>query len=452
MSAGLWRWRAQSRRAGAGRRKSRGCARPAFLGQADPLKQRGDRRAGVCRGWQCRGCAAGRQAPRDGGAGIERGKRVLEHHLQARAQRAQRLRRAARARSTPSKRIVPASGSISRMTMRASVDLPLPDGPTSASVSPRARSRSRRHRARRPCGRRAERSCEIAGRAEQRRAHAGASGAAAAWGGRYARRAARACRDRAAGRRSRRSAPISTSRPAWNTAMRSAKLEASAMSWLMKISDMPSSRDQLVDQRDDLRLDDRVERAGRLVGDQQFRSGGDRGGDCDALLLAAGQLVRIGGSIAVRIGQSDAVDQLERHGMRAAAGRRARCARPPRRSVRRPSCTGSRLAPGSWNTKPMSRPLTGGRPSPGQSICRRCLRCRGSRPAMRQRQRALAGAAFADHGQPLAGCEIETRRRRAPQYPPSRAGSRRRGRGSSSGVTHASALLPAASTTPSPAR
>jgi hypothetical protein len=39
-------------------------------------------------------------------------------------------------RSRPSKRTVPASGSISRSTSRLTVDLPQPDSPTSASVLP----------------------------------------------------------------------------------------------------------------------------------------------------------------------------------------------------------------------------------------------------------------------------------------------------------------------------
>ncbi len=40
--------------------------------------------------------------------------------------------------SVPSKRTVPAVGSISRSTRRAVVDLPQPDSPTSARVSPRS--------------------------------------------------------------------------------------------------------------------------------------------------------------------------------------------------------------------------------------------------------------------------------------------------------------------------
>ena len=50
---------------------------------------------------------------------------------------------------------------------------------------------------------------------------------------------------------------------------------------------------QLVEQRDELPLHDSVERAGRLVGDQEGGVGGKRGRDGDALPLAAGEFVRI---------------------------------------------------------------------------------------------------------------------------------------------------------------
>ena len=43
--------------------------------------------------------------------------------------------------SSPSKRTAPAVGSIRRSTRRPVVDLPQPDSPTSASVSPRAISK-----------------------------------------------------------------------------------------------------------------------------------------------------------------------------------------------------------------------------------------------------------------------------------------------------------------------
>jgi len=62
-------------------------------------------------------------------------------------------------------------------------------------------------------------------------------------------------------------------------------------------------------QGDDLCLHDGVERAGRLVGDQQFRPGRDGRGDGHALLLAAGELMREGMQGRVRVGQADAFEQ-----------------------------------------------------------------------------------------------------------------------------------------------
>ena len=49
----------------------------------------------------------------------------------------------------------------------------------------------------------------------------------------------------------------------------------------------------------------------------------------------------------------------------------------------------------------------GARPRPGQSMLPGDLRRRGQQAGDRQRQRALARAAFADHRQALAGAEIE---------------------------------------------
>ena len=69
-------------------------------------------------------------------ARIERGVGVLEDDLRLRGgTRAARLSSSA-SRSRPSKRTLPASGSIRRSTSRPTVDLPQPDSPTSASVSP----------------------------------------------------------------------------------------------------------------------------------------------------------------------------------------------------------------------------------------------------------------------------------------------------------------------------
>ena len=50
--------------------------------------------------------------------------------------------------SSPSNRKVPPEGCSSRAIQRASVDLPLPDSPTSATISPWAMSRSTPPRAR----------------------------------------------------------------------------------------------------------------------------------------------------------------------------------------------------------------------------------------------------------------------------------------------------------------
>ena len=185
------------------------------------------------------------------------------------------------------------------------------------------------------------------------------------------------------------------------------------MSWLMKISDMPSAFTSRVDQRDDLGLDDRVERAGRLVGDQQFRAGGDGRGNGDALALAAGKLVRVGGA---RAWPGRAIGRVRSARQPCRAQRRDRSRGVPglpRRSARRPCMTGSRLAPGSWKTKPMSRPLQR-RPAEARPVdLPGDLRRAGQQAGNRQRQRALARAAFADHRQPLALAEIEARCRRA---------------------------------------
>jgi hypothetical protein len=64
------------------------------------------------------------------------------------------------------------------------------------------------------------------------------------------------------------------------------------------------------EQLEDLALHRDVERGGRLVGDQQARLAGQRHRDHHALLLAAGQLVRVGGEAPPRLGQADLVEQL----------------------------------------------------------------------------------------------------------------------------------------------
>ncbi len=74
---------------------------------------------------------------RDGDARVERGVRVLEHDLDPLPESSQGSRGPAARTSMPSKTMRPASARTSRRIARPVVVLPLPDSPTSASVSPR---------------------------------------------------------------------------------------------------------------------------------------------------------------------------------------------------------------------------------------------------------------------------------------------------------------------------
>ena len=160
---------------------------------------------------------------------------------------------------------------------------------------------------------------------EQRRAHAGAPAQQRPASRPRWRRARRACRRRAAG--------IDDLRCRADLDQAAAPEHGDTVGKLGGQRDVVADEHQRhavlghqpVDQRDDLGLDDRVERAGRLVGDQQFRSGGDRRGDRDALALAAGKLVRKGSGDAARVGQADAVEQLDGLVVGAARRPRPRC-------------------------------------------------------------------------------------------------------------------------------
>ncbi len=68
---------------------------------------------------------------------------------------------------------------------------------------------------------------------------------------------------------------------------------------------------EVADQRQDLLLRGDVERGGRLVGDQQLRFQHQRHRDHDALALAAGEAVRIGGEDALDLGQADLLHHVE---------------------------------------------------------------------------------------------------------------------------------------------
>ena len=68
---------------------------------------------------------------------------------------------------------------------------------------------------------------------------------------------------------------------------------------------------QVADQRQDLLLRGDVERGGRLVRDQQLRLQHQRHRDHDALALAAGKPVRVGGEDARDLGQPDLLHHVE---------------------------------------------------------------------------------------------------------------------------------------------
>ena len=68
---------------------------------------------------------------------------------------------------------------------------------------------------------------------------------------------------------------------------------------------------QVADQGQDLLLRGDVERGGRLVRDQQFRFQHQRHRDHDALALAAGKPVRVGGEDARDFGQPDVLHHVE---------------------------------------------------------------------------------------------------------------------------------------------
>ena len=178
---------------------------------------------------------------------------------------------------------------------------------------------------------------------------------------------------------------------------------------------------QLVEQVDDLRLDRRVERGDRLVGDQHLRADGERPRDADALALAAAQRVRqvvlearreadrheqlvdalgaLGARRRQRVHLQHLVERLRQaharierririleHHLDAPARRSAACCRPP--SAR--PC--QRMLPSSGAVEPAqaARPACSCR-----SPTRR--RCRASRPvrARARRRGAPAGSAAA---------------------------------------------------------
>ena len=332
ISAGRWRWRGRSRRAAAGRRRSRGRARPARSGvEPDAFEQAGDAARPLVR--------PARRWMRSGSSSTP---------------------------ATVARGLKAASGSWNTIWKR---------GLSWRSASPRARKQVDAVEAERagevgldqPHDDAGERRLAAAGRTDQRQRLAarevqrdvverddglGRRGgtistrrrapAAGAHRAAPAPDAASSSDARVGFARARRSisavSPIST-RPAGAE-------DGDAVGNAGGQRDVVADEDQRhaarpatsrVDQRHDVGLDDGVERAGRLVGDQQFRSGGDRRGDRDALALAAGKLVRTGRADALGSGRrTRPISSTASVAGPSASRGRDGCA-PIRRSARRPA-------------------------------------------------------------------------------------------------------------------
>ena len=104
----------------------------------------------------------------------------------------------------------------------------------------------------------------------------------------------------------------STTRPPYSTFTWSHRPATTPRSCVIMISAVPVLDDQLLEQRQDLRLDGDVQRGGRLVGDQQPGPAGQRHRDQRPLPHAAGELVRVLLEPPVRVRDADRVEQVPR--------------------------------------------------------------------------------------------------------------------------------------------
>ncbi len=206
-----------------------------------------------------------------------------------------------------------------------------------------------------------------------------------------------------------------TSRPASSRSTRSAIAGGARL--VGDEHDRAALGGELAEQREHrgARLD--VEVAGRLVGQQQRRVVDQRAGDREALLLAAGELVR---ERAGDVAQPEPVDQRPRPA-RPPPARRPRT-RPASSTFASPLSSGSRWK--NWNTKPMWRrrtadsarsptPRDGARPRP-----------RPCPPRAGRARRARAAAST---------CPTPSGRARRRSRPPRRRGRRRRAPGAPRG-------------------
>ena len=184
---------------------------------------------------------------------------------------------------------------------------------------------------------------------------------------------------------------------------------------------------QVLHQVQHLRLHRDVERAHRLVGDDQARPRDQRARDGDALALAAGNSCGyLAASSAPRPTASSASAARARCSARAAPRACAAARTTMLQTVRR----GSSEPYGSWNTIWSSRARRAVRPAAARAgRCPEQHLARG-RPLERHhqpRQRRLARARFADHAQAAAGCISNL----TPRAPRRAARLQQRSRGSS---------------------
>ena len=154
---------------------------------------------------------------------------------------------------------------------------------------------------------------------------------------------------------------------------------------------------------------------GRLVEHDEIRLAGERHGDRDALLLAAGKPVRIALQQRRRIGQADLLDQFRQRAAMACAVKPL-CGRSTSAIWSPTVIAGLSAVVGFCGTKPMRLPR---RRCSAAASQRRDVGAARTAPSRRQRahwadvaehlvgERALAGAAFADEAEDLAALHVE---------------------------------------------
>ncbi len=269
-------------------------------------------------------------------ARIERGVGILEDHLDAAIDAGQPAGLQSQDRIAADRRCRRPSARPAATMQRATVDLPEPLSPTSASVSPALISRSTPSTAtkRRPpsTGKvflrlRTCRSGRLrTGSSSIRRPRPAGSPTAGA-----------GCSRRSGRVKIASALPVSTTRPAFITTTSWQVSATTPRSCVIRQVVEPARAAELDDQLHDVGLDGDVEAGRRLVEDQERRPADQRGhGDHRALRHAAGEFVRILPRPALRLGNGDARQRLDRPASSRRAGcRRAGAARHRRAGGRR---------------------------------------------------------------------------------------------------------------------